>query len=302
MKLTRRELGRLAMTAIPAAGLLPKALLSAQSAKPNSKFAGVQVGLNVPYNFGGRDMNMDELLGRCVTLNVNALELRSQPVESFLGSPAANGQKAPPEELRKWRASVPVERAAAFRRKYEGAGVMIEIVKYDLIYSMADEEVDYCFRLAKALGARAISCEIDLKHTQRIGRFADKHALMVGYHGHAETTPAHWETAFAQAKFNGANVDLGHFVAGNNTSPLPFIQQHHARITHVHVKDRKMKEGPNVPFGQGDTPLKEALQLIRDNKWPIQATIEFEYPVPEGSDRMKELAKTIAFCRQALLS
>jgi sugar phosphate isomerase/epimerase len=303
MKLTRRELGKLAMTAIPVAGIVAPSRLGAQgAARPNSKFAGVQVGLNVPYNYGGRDMNPDEVLSRTLKLNVNALELRSQPVETFLGSPAANGQKATPEDMRTWRTSVQVSRAAEFRRKYESAGVTIEIVKYDGIYNMADGEVDYCFNLARTLGARAISCEIDLKHTQRIGQFADKHKMVVAYHGHAETTPAHWETAFAQAKFNGANVDIGHFVAGNNTSPIPFIRQHHARITHVHVKDRKMKEGPNVPFGQGDTPIREVLQLIRDNKWPIQATIEFEYPVPEGSDRMAELAKTIEYCRRALIS
>ncbi len=302
MKLTRRELGRLAMT-IPAAGLLPASSVAAQSrAKPNSKFAGVQVGLNVPYNFGGRDMNPDEVLSRCLQLNVNALELRSQPVEVFLGSPAANGQKPTPEEMRKWRTSVQVNRAAEFRKKYESAGVLIQIVKYDGIYNMADEEVDYCFNLAKTLGARAISCEIDLKHTERIGRFADKHKMTVGYHGHAATAPAHWESAFAQSKFNGANLDIGHFVAGNNTSPVPFMKQHHARITHVHVKDRKMKEGATTPFGQGDTPITEVLRLIRDNKWPIQATIEFEYPVPEGSDRMAEIAKTIEYCKRALLS
>ena len=303
MRLTRRELGRLALTAIPATGLPFRSGLAAQSAgRPNSRFAGVQVGLNVPYNFGGRDMDADELLARCLKLNVNALELRSQPVESFLGSPAANGRKATPDEMRTWRLAAPVPRAAEFRRKYESAGVTIDIVKYDGIYLMADEEVDYCFNLAKALGARAISCEIDVKHTLRLGRFADKHRMMVGLHGHAETTPAHWEAAFGQAAFNGANVDLGHFVAGNNTSPLPFMRQHHARITHVHVKDRRMHDGPNVPFGQGDTPIREALQLIRDNKWPIQATIEFEYPVPEGSDRMTELARTVDYCRQALLT
>ncbi len=49
--------------------------------------------MNVPYNFGGREMDPDEVLDRCLKLNVNALELRSQPVESFLGSPAAKGQK-----------------------------------------------------------------------------------------------------------------------------------------------------------------------------------------------------------------
>ena len=32
---------------------------------------------------------------------------------------------------------------------------------------------------------------------------------MVGYHGHAETAPEHWEAAFKQARHNGANVDIG---------------------------------------------------------------------------------------------
>ena len=301
MNITRRELGRIAVSAMSASGMLPVSQAWAQRAKPDSTFAGVRVGMNVPYNFGGRDMNADELLDRCLALNVSAVEMRSQPVESFLRSPAANGQKPEPDAMRRWRTSLDLNRVAPFRRKFEDAGVIIEIVKYDGIYAMPDDEVDYCFNLAKALGGRAISCEIDVKHTQRIGRFADKHRFMVGYHGHAATTPEHWEAAFAQARYNWANLDLGHFVAGNNTSPVPFIKQHHARITHVHVKDRKMKEGPNVPFGQGDTPIGEVLRLIRDNKWPIQATIEFEYPVPEGSDRMKELAKTVEYCKQMLL-
>jgi Xylose isomerase-like TIM barrel len=301
MKLTRRDLGKLAAAAIPGAELFAASQVWAQrAAKPDSKVAGVQIGLNVPYNFGGRDMESNELLDRIVQLNVNAVEMRSQPVESFLGSPAANGQKADADVMRQWRAKVPLDRVAAFRKKYEDAGVLIEIVKYDGIYNMADAEVDYCFNLARTLGARALSCEIDAKHTQRIGQFADRHKLPVAYHGHATTTPRDWEAAFAQARYNWANLDIGHFVAGNNTSPVPFLKQHHARISHIHVKDRKMKEGPNTPFGDGDTPIAEVLRLIRDNKWPIQATIEFEYPVPEGSDRMAELAKTIDYCRKAL--
>jgi sugar phosphate isomerase/epimerase len=95
-------------------------------------------------------------------------------------------------------------------------------------------------------------------------------------------------------------VDLGHFVAGNNTSPVPFITKYHDRVTHVHVKDRKMNNGPNTLFGEGDTPIAEVLKLIRDNKWNIQATIEFEAKIPDGSDRMTELAKCIKFCRAAL--
>jgi sugar phosphate isomerase/epimerase len=303
MKLTRRDLGKLAMVAIPGAGLLaPDRAWAQRAAKPNSKVAGVQIGLNVPYNFGGRDMNPDELLDRILKLNVNAVEMRSQPVENFLGSPAANGQKVDADVMRKWRASISMDRAAAFRKKYEDAGVLIDIVKYDGIYTMSNDEVNYCFTLARTLGARAISCEIDAKHTARIGQFAEKHKLPVAFHGHAATIPEHWEAAFKESRYNWANLDIGHFVAGNNTSPVPFLTKHHARIPHIHVKDRKMKEGPNMPFGEGDTPIVEVLRLIRDNKWPIQATIEFEYPVPEGSDRMTELAKTVEYCRRALNS
>ena len=160
----------------------------------------------------------------------------------FSDRPAANGKKVTPEEMRKWRASVQVDRAAAFRKKYEGAGVAIEIVKYDGIYTMADEEVDYCFNLAKTLGARAISCEIDLKHTERLGQFADKHKMMVGFHGHAATTPAHWESAFAQAKFNWR--ESGH-------RPFRRRQQHVAcavheaasRAHHAHPREGSQDEG-----------------------------------------------------------
>jgi sugar phosphate isomerase/epimerase len=178
--------------------------------------------------------------------------------------------------------------------------VLVEIVKVDGIITMSDAETDYAFNVAKTLGARAISTEIAVDGTKRLGQFADKHQLMVGYHGHGTTTAADFESAFSHAKFNGANLDIGHYIAGQNASPVPFIKQHHSRITHLHIKDRKRNNGPNVPFGQGDTPIREVLQLVRDNKWNIQATIEFEYPIPEGSDRMTELKKCVDYCRAAL--
>src|SRR6185503_11649897 len=78
MTMTRRELGKLMLT-VPAAGWLSRDVLAAmQAAKPNSKWAGVQVGLNVPYNYGPRTMPVDEVINRTVTLGVSAVELRSQ--------------------------------------------------------------------------------------------------------------------------------------------------------------------------------------------------------------------------------
>lgn len=316
---TRREFTKLSLAALPAAGLLSimNRLSAAEapaqpSGRPNSKIAGVQLGLNVPYSFGNPLMSGDDILKNCVQLGLSGVELRTQPVEAFLGAPARlispknavvkGAAAANAEELQKWRESVSLDRVKEFRAKYEMAGVWIEIVKVDGVFKMTDAELDYAFTLAKALGGRAISSEISRKDEdiKRIGQFADKHQLMVGYHGHATTTPEHWETAFSLAKFNGANVDIGHFVAGNNGSPVAFIKQHHDRITHVHIKDRKLNNGPNTPFGEGDTPIVEVLRLIRDNKWNIQATIEFEYKVPPGSDRMTEIARAIKYCREAL--
>jgi len=111
-----------------------------------------------------------------------------------------------------------------------------------------------------------------------------------------------YETVLSYAKFNAVNLDLGHFTAGQTESPIPFLKKHHDRITHVHVKDRKRNNGPNVPLGQGDTPVKEALQLMRDNKWRFQATLEFEYPIPEGSDLNTELARCMQYCKECLLA
>jgi sugar phosphate isomerase/epimerase len=126
--------------------------------------------------------------------------------------------------------------------------------------------------------------------------------MYVGYHGHASTGPAEYAVPFASARFNAANVDIGHYIAGNHGSPLPFLIEHASRITHLHIKDRLRNEGPNVPFGQGHTPIREVLQLMRDRKLTFQATIEFEYPIPEGSTRMAEIARAIAYCRECLLA
>jgi sugar phosphate isomerase/epimerase len=303
--LTRREFSKCLVGFLSATHCFADAKSGPE--KPNSKVAGVQIGLNVPYSFGAPKMSGEEILRNCVSLGLSAVELRTQPVEAFLGLPkelsdAPKDATSARAKLMDWRKSAPIDKAKAFRDKYEAAGVRIEIVKVDGIFQMSDAELDYVFSLARTLGGRAISTEISRKteELQHVGNFADKHRLMVGYHGHASTTPEHWEHAFSLAKYNGANVDLGHFVAGNNVSPAEFIKKHHGRVTHVHVKDRKRYNGPNMPFGEGDTPIREVLQLIRDNKWDIQATIEFEYKIPPDSDRMTEIGRAIRFCREAL--
>ena len=384
MTYTRRHFGRIALAGLPAGLFLePQAAIAALlQNKPSSKWAGVQVGMNVPYNFKtGNYMTPDDIIARCRQLGVSAMELRAQPVELFMGSPAAiaaaaaggnrgrragggggrqgggeaaaqapaqaagerqgapdqapgerqgapgapgqtaeggrgrrgggraaltpeeqAAQRAAAEETRKWRSGASLDKAKEFRRKFDDAGIALQIIKWDGIFGMSDEEVDYCFQVSKALGASALSTEISIEDTKRVGQFADKHKMPIGYHGHATTSAADFETVLSYAKYNAVNLDIGHYTAGQNESPVPFLKKHHDRITHVHVKDRKRNNGPNVPFGQGDTPIKEVLQLMRDNKWKFQATVEFEYPIPEGSDLNTELARTVQYCKECLLA
>ena len=197
--------------------------------------------------------------------------------------------------------SADLGRLSLLRRRFDDAGIGIDIVKWDDLAAFSDDEVDYAFRVTKALGARALSTEISAAGPRRLAPAAGKHQLFVGFHGHEATGAVEFEAAFRAGEFIGANLDIGHWVAGNHGSPLPFLREHARRITHIHVKDRKANDGPNTPFGDGDVPIREVLQTMRDNKWPFPATVEFEYPIPPGSDRMKELARALGYCRSCLL-
>jgi sugar phosphate isomerase/epimerase len=141
-----------------------------------------------------------------------------------------------------------------------------------------------------------------------LGTFGEKHKMMIGYHGHTDITspeafgrPESWETAMSYSKYNGINLDIGHFIAGNSMSPIPFLQKYHSRVTHIHLKDRKMRNGPNTAWGEGDTPIKETLQLMQKEKYPFPGVIEMEYTVPAGSDLITEIAKCVEFCKNALV-
>jgi len=119
---------------------------------------------------------------------------------------------------------------------------------------------------------------------------------------HTQVNAQSWEKPFSYGKFLGMNFDVGHYVAGTNESPIPIIEKYgkENRILSLHLKDRKVNNGPNVPFGQGDTPLALILQLMKREKYPFEAHIELEYPIPEGSDAVAEVKKCVAFCKNAL--
>ena len=124
---------------------------------------------------------------------------------------------------------------------FDTAGVTIYAYRLTLRADMPDAEYDYTFNAAKALGATQITMELpaDRAVSQRIGDFAVKHKVNVGYHLHTTATITAWDEAMAQSPRNGLQLDIGHYVAGTGISPVPLIEKHHARIFSMHLKDRK---------------------------------------------------------------
>jgi sugar phosphate isomerase/epimerase len=299
---------------------LPRAAWAA--AKPQSLISGVQIGVIAPYSFG-REMNDAEaLLKALVDLGLSGVELQSGPVEAFAGAPPGpprgpggpgRGAEPTPEQreqqrlraeaMLKWRLSAPLHKYKALRKLYNDAGVTIYAFKYDSGLAQAsDAECEYAFNVAEALGANHMTMELprDAAGSKRIGECAAKRKLPVGYHAHTQASLTAWDEALAQSKYNAINLDAGHYVAGNSQSPIPLIRKHHDRIVSVHMKDRKKADGPNLAWGEGDTPLVEILQLMKHERYEFPATIELEYPVPEGSSRSAEIGKCLEFCRRAL--
>ena len=206
------------------------------------------------------------------------------------------------DALRAWRVSQSMDRFKALRAKYNDAGVAIYAFKLALTAEMTDEEYEYAFAVAEALGASHLTMELpaDGALTRRIGEFAARKQMMVGYHTHTQGSLTVFDEALAQSKYNGINVDIGHYVAGTSESPIPLIRKHHGRFTSIHLKDRRKDNGPNMPWGQGDTPIAEVLQLMKAERYTWPATIELEYPVPDGSTRVAEIRKCLEYCRVAL--
>ncbi len=138
---------------------------------------------------------------------------------------------------------------------------------------------------------------------KRIDSYASKAKIVVGMHGHDNMKAGEFNTAQSfldamagNSKYIGVNLDIGHFTAANGDS-IEFIKKQHDRIVTIHIKDRKKNHGPGTPFGEGDTPIKEVLQLVKTNRYPIPCNIEYEYP---GKDTLEEVKKCYAYCKSAL--
>jgi sugar phosphate isomerase/epimerase len=305
---TRRDFTKLALIALP---------LSARAAKMiDSKVDGVQLGVQ-SYSF--RDFSLDDAIRAMAADGLGDCELFSPHIEAGgieainpllknYQSMSAEQRKAAfdayNDKVRKWRLTVPLDYFAGVYKKFNDAGIKLYAYNLSFNDSFTDEEIDRGFLMAKALGVGIITSSTTLPVAQRVVPFAEKHKMIVAMHGHSDvkdpiqfSTPESFAKALAMSKYYRVNLDIGHFTAAGFDA-VEYIQQNHGKIVLVHLKDRKKNDGPNMPWGEGDTPIKQVLQLLKQNKYPIPAFIEYEYEGKGTSEQ--EVAKCYEYCKQAL--
>ena len=219
------------------------------------------------------------------------------------GGGARGGAGGAADPVTQWRATVSMDKYKALRKMYNDAGVSIYGYKMSLGVNAPESDYKFAFDVVEALGGNQLTMELstDAATTKRIGEYAATRKIMVAYHYHTAARFNSWDVALAQSQYNALNLDVGHYVGGSGESPIPLIEKYPTRIGSLHMKDKKTPAngGQNMPWGQGDTPLKEILQLMSKNSYTFPATIELEYRVA-GSTPMEELAKCLAYAKNAL--
>ncbi len=289
---SRRSFGRIVLAGLPASALLARA---------NDKTNGVRLGV-CSYSFRdlqhtAEDDAVTPVLDALKAVGAKECELFSPQLEP------ANGRRDR-EALRQWRLNTPAEHFKSVRQKFDGAGVQIFAYTLNFREDYTPEELDKCFAQAKALGAKTIASSTTLAVAPKLVSFAEKYKIDVAMHGHSKTSdpnefssPETFAKALAMSKYFRINLDIGHFAAAG-FDPVAYISEHHAHITHLHIKDRKSNDGPNEPFGEGDTPIKQVLQLLKTKKYAIPALIEYEYKGTGTS--VEEVSKCLAYEKAAL--
>jgi sugar phosphate isomerase/epimerase len=302
---TRREF--LGSAAVFAAGLaLPRSIFAAESAKPNSVFNGVRIGC-ISYSYRSMATSAEDTLKALLADGLSEVELMGGAIQQYAGLAGAAGGKgkdkapeAPTAKVTDEQREAQLAKCRALRKMYNDAGVNIHLHK--LGFGQSDEEIEFNFLIAKALGAVGITTERNEMLARRVAPFADKHKIWVAFHNHTSNVPVidKPDPILDIGAYIGLNVDIGHYVAGTKgMSPIPVLEKYHDRILNLHLKDRTA-DGGNLPWGQGQTPIKEVLQLMRKEKWTFPANIELEYKIPDGSDAVKEVAKCVQYCKEAL--
>lgn len=284
---SRRHFATIALAALTGTRALGKRI--------DSRINGVELGIQ-SYSF--RDLSLEAAIAAMQQIGIGECELYMGHVEPRHLHGSA---------LTRWRLTTPFSYFEQVRRRFDDAGIRLSAYSLNFKDSFSDAELDRGFQMTKALGTDIITTSTTLTCAKRLVPLASKYKVRVAMHGHDETrkpnefaTPESFAQALAMSPEFYINLDIGHFTAAGY-DPVSYIDQHHAKILMLHIKDRKKNHGPAVPLGSGDTPVRQVLLLLKTKQYPIPANIEYEYNDEQpGLDTIAEVRKCFAYCKAVL--
>lgn len=321
---TRRDFGKLALAAVP---------MSA-AAKIVSKIHGVEIGV-AAYSYSSlpRDGVLDVIVKSMADFGIadcllyapatEPVDLANKARPVRIGGTGARGgsgaqgrgargpvspeQAANIEALRQWHLKVPLDYYTTIRKKFSDAGLTIHTYERSFLGSVSDEDIEKACQVTKILGANCLAEPFTRSVAKRVAAISDRHGIKVAFQGRPNMNPADpdlmarpsdFEEALGYSKNFFTSIDTGDATLGG-WDVLKFIQDTHPRIHSLNMKDRT-KAGLSVPWGEGDSHIKEILQLIRDKKYPIRCYIDCDYATAEGGSRVADIKRCLDFAKSAL--
>lgn len=298
--ITRREFGWMTL-----GGLALPGLATAQTV------GGVRLGVQT-YSFrelartpgGDASAAIIDAMKQCGLMECELWAPQIEPAQQGGRGRTPEEQQKTREALRAWRVTTPLDHFHRIRQAFERAGLSIHAFNYSPNAGFSDEEIDRGFEIARALGADIITASTTLAVAKRMAPFMERHKMVVAVHNHSNikdpsefATPESFAAAMALSRYFKVNLDIGHFTAANY-DPVAYLKEHHANVTNLHLKDRKRDQGDNTPWGTGDTPIRDVLALLKRERWPIRAYIEYEYRGESGA--IDEVKECFAYTQRAL--
>jgi sugar phosphate isomerase/epimerase len=313
---SRRDFAKLALAGIP---------LVRSLGAINSTISGVRMGVqSASFTFSGIDV--DGIIKTLNDVGLAEIDVMSEHIENYLGGPvqlpgtgrpgpwargntpgpgrAAGGAQgrnpgsgqdpAAREALRKWRLGIGLDKYREVGKKFADGGV--KFYSYNLSFndSFTDEEIDKGFQMTQALGTSIITASSPLSVFPRLKPFAEKYNVVVALHNHT-SGPDEFKAAMSLSEKFWVNLDVGHYFA-SGYDPLAYLKEHHSRITNIHIKDRKKNQGAEMPLGEGETPLREVLLLLKKERYNFPACIEYVGPAGPAI----ELSRCLQYCKDVL--
>jgi sugar phosphate isomerase/epimerase len=319
---TRRK-----FVALAAATTAAHAGMSSHAQTPDT-FRGVRIGLEsysmMPYS---QDTEIDVLI-----TTMQKLGLRSCCLQEFLLLPAsvravvddAGGpdRSNPPntpefqakiktaeDALKEWRTSLSLDSLSQVRKRFDAA--RIDLASYmpgnlRTPVNSTDEDLERACQIAQALGIPYMAVMMPKSAAKRFVPISAKHGMTIGFHGRPNmrptpdiiATPDDYLEVVSWAGNYRIHFDIGN-ATGGGYNVVDFVRENHQHLSTLLIKDRRT-DRVSMPWGQGDSHVKEILQLVRDNRYSIPCVIDCDYSPPPGSTRSDAIAQCLAYAKASL--